>query len=77
MISAIKQADLNGNRDRDKQEIKLALENLQSPVTGLIKNYKKPFSKYSEENVNAHEALSIKDYVMAYFDDDNNIVLLK
>lgn len=77
LISAIKQAGLNGNRKPDKLAIKVALENLQSPITGLIKNYEKPFSRYSKNNANAHEALSIKDYVMAYYDDNNNIVLLK
>lgn len=77
LISAIKQAGLTGNKNKDKQAIKMALENLKHPVAGLIKNYQKPFSKYSKANANAHEALSINDYVMAYYDDDNNIVLLK
>jgi len=77
LIAAIKQAGLNGNRVVDNQAIKVALENLQKPVIGLIKNYKKPFSSYSENSPNAHEALSINDYVMAYYNDNNNIVLLK
>ncbi|MBL4898932.1 MAG: ABC transporter substrate-binding protein, partial [Colwellia sp.] len=77
LISAIKQAGLSGNTNLDKQAIKVALENLKKPVSGLIKNYKKPFSQYSKSNVNAHEALSINDYVMAYYDDSNNIVLIK
>lgn len=77
LISAIKQAGLNGNIMRDKQAIKVALENLKKPVAGLIKVYKKPFSQYSKSNENAHEALSINDYVMAYYDNNNNIVLLK
>lgn len=77
LISAIKQAGLNGNAIRDKQVIKAALENLKNPVTGLIKNYEKPFSRYSKSNINAHEALSINDYVMAYYDNNNNIILIK
>ncbi|PHR85007.1 MAG: hypothetical protein COA59_03975 [Colwellia sp.] len=77
LISAIKQAGLSGDINRDRQAIKVALENLKKPVAGLIKNYEKPFSRYSKSNVNAHEALSINDYVMAYYDENNNIVLLK
>jgi branched-chain amino acid transport system substrate-binding protein len=77
LIAAIKQTGLSGNRVQDKQAIKVALENLQKPVIGLIKNYKKPFSLYSKNNPNAHEALSITDYVMAFYNDNNDIVLLK
>jgi len=75
-ISAIKQAGLTGNRKKDMQAIKLALENLHAPVAGLIKNYKKPFSKYSLNNRNAHEALSIQDYAMGYYKENNSIALL-
>ncbi|OUR61572.1 hypothetical protein A9Q74_08775 [Colwellia sp. 39_35_sub15_T18] len=77
LIEAIKSASLSGDRERDSQAIKEALENLQNPVKGLIKTYDKPFSQYSASNANAHEALSIADYVMAYYNDNNNIVLLK
>ncbi|MGL1956933.1 MAG: ABC transporter substrate-binding protein [Colwellia sp.] len=77
LIAAIKSASLNGNREHDSQAIKVALENLQKPVEGLIKTYDKPFSQYTANDVNAHEALSIADYVMAYYNDNNNIVLLK
>jgi len=76
LISAIKQADLTGNRKKDMQAIKLALENLQTPVAGLIKDYNRPFSKYSADKPNAHEALSIQDYAMGYYQANNSIALL-
>ncbi len=76
LISAIKQAGLTGNKEKDMLAIKQALEDLNMPVQGLIKYYKKPFSKYSLDNKDAHEALSIHDYAMGYFKANNSITLL-
>jgi len=74
-IAAIKQAGLSGIKTDDMLAIKTALENLQKPVAGLIKNYNKPFSAYSLTNKNAHEALSITDYAMGYYQANNSIAL--
>ncbi len=75
-IAAVKQAGLTGNKQKDIHTIKLALENLKTPVKGLIKMYKKPFSAYSLKNKNAHEALSIRDYSMGYYQENNSIHIL-
>lgn len=76
LIAAIKQAGLTGNKKSDMTAIKQALEHLAAPVAGLIKDYHQPFSVYSLENKDAHEALSIEDYAMGYYQTNNSIILL-
>lgn len=76
LIAAIKQAGLTGKKHTDMLAIKTALDNLSSPVTGLIKTYQKPFSTYTLDSINAHEALSIDDYAMGYYEANNSIKLL-
>ncbi|MCW5652837.1 ABC transporter substrate-binding protein [Hydrogenophaga sp.] len=58
MAEAIKQA-----KSTDGSQIRLALEDLQAPVQGLLKTYTKPFSK------NDHEALTAKDLVWIKWKD--------
>ncbi len=76
LITAIKQSGLTGDRQQDINAIKFALEHLKSPVQGLIKNYKTPFSPYTLDNINAHEALGKTDYAMGYYQADNSVTLL-
>jgi len=76
LIAAIKQVGLTGNRATDKLAIRNALIDLHAPVRGLLKVYDKPFSKYSANNLDGHEALTIDDYTMGYFGDDNEVVLI-
>ncbi|MBL4765307.1 MAG: ABC transporter substrate-binding protein [Colwellia sp.] len=75
LIAAMKQARLTGIKKNDMKAIKQALENLKSPVAGLIKDYHKPFSTYSLDNKSAHEALSIQDYAMGHYQSNNSIAL--
>jgi branched-chain amino acid transport system substrate-binding protein len=75
LIAAMKQAKLTGIKKNDMKAIKQALENLKSPVAGLIKDYHKPFSAYSLDNKSAHEALSIQDYAMGHYQSNNSIAL--
>lgn len=76
LIAAANQASLSGNITEDRLKIKEALENLNTPIEGLIKTYDKPFQAYSLNNQDAHEALSFNDFVMAKFDKQGNIRLL-
>lgn len=76
LIAAINQVGLTGNRDIDKQAIHTALENLKKPVQGLIKTYNKPFSAYSNRNLDAHEALDVSDYTFGKYDENGEILLL-
>jgi len=55
---AIKQAN-----STEGPKIREALENLQNPYDGLMKDYNKPFSKTE------HEALRIKDYKWTHWQD--------
>ncbi len=76
LIQAMRQIEFDGNIVRARRSVRDALENLSEPVEGLIKTYDKPFSVYSDENIDAHEALNIKDLKMAEYGDDNEIKLL-
>jgi branched-chain amino acid transport system substrate-binding protein len=76
LITAIKQSDLTGDKHHDANAIKLALENLKNPVQGLIKQYQTPYSPYTVDNKNGHEALEEADYAMGYYQSDNSIALL-
>ncbi|PKF57606.1 hypothetical protein CW748_06895 [Alteromonadales bacterium alter-6D02] len=77
LIAAIKQAGLSGDKEQDKLAVKLALENLNKPVDGLIKRYSKPFMRWSPLKPNAHEALREMDYAMGYFDHNNDVILIE
>lgn len=63
-------AAIEKSRSFDSTKVRDALENL-TLYEGVIKTYKKPFSKLD------HDALDIEDFFMAKFDQDNNIVSMK
>lgn len=77
MIAAIEQVKLTGNKNTDSRLVHQALEGLKQPVQGLLKKYQRPFTPYSKENPDAHEALTITDYSMGKFNNNNEVVLLK
>lgn len=76
MIKAIEQVKLTGNKNTDSHLIHHALENLSEPVQGLLKEYRRPFTSYSDAQPDAHEALSIADYAMGKFNNNNDVILL-
>lgn len=76
-IAASKQAELKGEVLTDRLNLKVALENLDIQIEGLIKNYNQPFSPYNSFLPDAHEALSAEDYCMAKYGDNGEILLLK
>ena len=76
LITAIKQSGLKGDKHHDINMIKLALEDLNTPVHGLIKLYQRPYSPYTLDNINAHESLDETDYAMGYYQADNSVTLL-
>jgi len=75
-IAAVKQAGLTGDKNKDKLAIHQALESLNTNVIGLLKTYKKPFSHYSPEIPDAHEALTDKDYAMGKYNKNNDVELI-
>jgi len=74
LIEAANEVELSGIPKEDKIKIHYALENLENPVNGIIKVYDKPFSKYSIDNDDAHEALDISDYVILKFDENGKMI---
>mgnify|MGYP001586287008 CR=1 FL=1 len=77
LIAAVEQCGLSGEIRNDRVSVRDALENLQSPVQGLIKRYERPFCPYSEAMPDAHEALTVSDYAMAYYGTNNEIRLIR
>ena len=57
--AAVKQAG-----SADTKKIKEALEDLHDPVQGVIATWKKPFSKWDQNNVETHEAMRRDNAVM-------------
>ncbi len=77
LIEAIKQANLTDDMVLNRAIVRLSLEQIENSVDGLIKNYKSPFSKYSEMKSSAHEALGIEDLRMARYREDGGIEVLE
>lgn len=78
LIAAIKQVELSGDIAADRDAIRLALENLQEPVQGLIKTYEVPYSVFDAyTNTNAHEALHKENYCMARYGDNDEILIVE
>ena len=75
LIRAIKKSQLKGDIIQKRYSIRQSLETLNSPIKGLIKTYKMPFTKFTKSSPDAHEALAIEDFVMAYYGDNNQIIL--
>jgi branched-chain amino acid transport system substrate-binding protein len=61
---AVKQA-----KSTDPRKIKEALENLQTPVKGVITTWVKPYSKWDRNDVTTHEAFRRQQVVMGKVQD--------
>lgn len=75
IIAAIQQTTFTGNITTDRLLFINALENIQAPIQGLVKRYEQPFTVWSSEIDDAHEALDIEDFCMASFGPENEITL--
>jgi branched-chain amino acid transport system substrate-binding protein len=76
LIQAIKQTGLTGDMNIDRNNIRLALENIDKPIQGLVKNYIEPFSQFNQQtNNNAHEALNPDSYCMGTFGQQDEILI--
>lgn len=73
LIAAIQEAGLTGDTVADRARIRNTLENLQTPVDGLIRTHSAPFRPYVVEDFDAHEALGRKDLCMAKYDADGRL----
>ncbi len=77
LIAAVEKVRISGDIIRDRAHVRAGLEQLDNPVRGLIKTYRRPFRPFDRNHPDAHEALSGKDLHMAHYQQDNTIVLLK
>jgi len=77
LLAAMKTVNLGDDIKENRALVRSALEAIDRPIEGLVKTYSKPFSVYSEKNTDAHEALGESDYCMAFYNDNNAIVLHK
>lgn len=75
LIQAVNEAGLSGDIAQDRARIRTALEQIQQPVQGLIKLYDKPFTTFSVNQPDAHEALGVDDMVMAIYGEKGEIQL--
>lgn len=76
-IAAVEQAGLTGDMTRDRDAIRRALEDIKTPVAGLVKTYTAPFSAFdAASNPNAHEALHEDSYCMARYGAHDEIVIV-
>ena len=75
LIHAIKQSQLSDDMAENRRSVKRALENITSPVEGLIKTYHTPFKPYTEVGSAQHEALSIDDFCMGHYNQQDQVVL--
>ncbi len=75
VIAALEQVELSGDMQADRAAMRDALEHLRQPVEGLVKTYRRPFSPWSPERDDAHEALGLEDFCMARFDEQNRIIV--
>ena len=74
-IAAVEQAGLTGDIKKDRQQVRASLETLKTPVQGLIKTYSHPFSPFSKDQPDSHEALGVNDLTMGHYNSDNEIEL--
>ena len=75
-IQAANSVELTADAKVNQSSIKKAMESLQDPIQGLIKEYQSPFSPFTHGNLDAHEALGKEDLCMAMYDQNNAVKLL-
>lgn len=77
LIQALHQVDLNHTIISVRSDLRAQLENINTPIQGLVKTYQHPFSKWTQNKPDAHEALGFEDICMGYYQNDNSIRLHK
>lgn len=74
-IQAVNEIKLTGDVRIDRVAIRNKLENINTPVEGLLKIYSAPFSAWSTDDQDAHEALGLDDFCMATYDKNGHVVV--
>lgn len=77
LLAALAQVDLQDAAKNHRDAVRVALENLQQPVLGLVKTYHVPYRSFSDADPDAHEALNRDDFCMARYNHQGDIIVLK
>ncbi|WP_210772236.1 ABC transporter substrate-binding protein [Pseudodesulfovibrio sp. zrk46] len=76
LIAAVEQsAPLGDDMLENREKVRNALENLKTPVQGLIKLYDPPFRPYTMYDPDAHEALGADDFAIGRYGDNDEIII--
>lgn len=75
VIAALNQVQLQDDMVANRGALRAALENIEGPVQGLLKNYQFPFHAWSKAQDSAHEALGLEDFCMGNYLQDDSIAL--
>lgn len=73
ILNHLKLIDLDQSKELIQKQLKDSLESKTISSQGLIKQYKKPFSKYSKKNKDAHEALGAADFKLRKYLGDGHL----
>jgi branched-chain amino acid transport system substrate-binding protein len=74
LIEALGRVDPDADITTQRAMFVDALTEIEGPVAGLLRSYAFPFSSYSPQQPEAHEALELADFCMARFDAQDRIV---
>ncbi|RKQ69004.1 amino acid/amide ABC transporter substrate-binding protein (HAAT family) [Litorimonas taeanensis] len=76
LLSALETVELNqGDIQALRADLRESLEGIDTPVKGLMKTYERPFSVFSADNPDAHEALGAEHICLAKYGDRNQILV--
>ncbi|CAM4201875.1 ABC transporter substrate-binding protein [Pseudoalteromonas byunsanensis] len=76
LLQGLQQVTVSNDMVSNRKQLRAVLERLDNSVVGLIKTYKNPFSVWSSDNQDAHEALGKDDVCMAKYEHDGGVTLL-
>lgn len=76
LMAAVDQMGLGEDMREDRIRLRDTLENLNAPVTGLLKTYTRPFVPVTPKESDGHEGIGAEQYVMARYNDAGWILLL-
>ena len=76
LIQAMNKVAFSDDIVTNRNAIRQALENINTPVQGLVKTYENPFTVFDNtNNKNAHEALNKTDYCMGHYGLNGEILI--
>ncbi|MEM1384021.1 MAG: ABC transporter substrate-binding protein [Pseudomonadota bacterium] len=77
LLAAAAQIETAGSIAHIRNRLRFALENLDTPVQGLMRIYRRPFRPYGPADPDAHEALGAADLCMVKFGPEDQILSVR